>query len=43
MKNKNAQALGKLSAKKRKANGHDKKYYSELAKKRWANSNPPKP
>lgn len=35
MKNKAAQKLGKLSAKKRKANGHDKAYYSALAKKRW--------
>ena len=33
--NKSAQKLGKLSAKKRKANGHDKAYYSALAKKRW--------
>ena len=30
--------LGKLSAKKRKKLGHDKKYYSDLAKKRWAKS-----
>jgi hypothetical protein len=39
MKNKNAVKLGKLSAKKRKKLGHDKKYYSELAKKRWAKPN----
>jgi len=35
MKNTNAVALGKKSAKKRKKIGHNKKYYSELAKKRW--------
>ena len=30
-----ASALGKKSAEVRKKNGHDSKYYSELAKKRW--------
>lgn len=36
MKNKNAVALGKKSAKVRKEkNGHDSNYYRELAKKRW--------
>ena len=34
MKNKNAQALGRLSAKKRKTN------YSELGKKSWAKLTP---
>ena len=35
-KNKSAQALGRLSAKKRKKLGHDSEYYRQLSKKRWA-------
>lgn len=31
-----ASEMGKASAKARKKIGHDKKYYSELAKKRWS-------
>lgn len=34
-KNNTASAMGKKSAKARKEKGHDSKYYSELAKKRW--------
>ncbi len=33
--NKSASEMGKLSAESRKKKGHDSKYYSELAKKRW--------
>jgi|TARA_R100001530_G_scaffold2201_2_gene3670 hypothetical protein len=35
MKNKAAQKLGQLSAKKRKEQGHDSEYYRQLVKKRW--------
>lgn len=34
-KNKSAQAMGRLSARKRKELGHDSNYYRELANKRW--------
>jgi len=35
-KNKAAQELGRLSAKKRKLMGHDSEYYRALVNKRWA-------
>ena len=39
MKNKAAQKLGQLSAKKRKEQGHDSEYYRQLVLKRWKKEN----